>query len=137
MTMKRNIYIGGTLVLLFIIGAGAWGRSLFTSYAPKEYMVQASTGTTTVNTTTGEVTPGAKTFTAADVELHKDATSCYSTINGIVYDLTMWINAHPGGPDKILSICGIDGTQKFMEQHHGGKKFMTILDRFKIGVLTQ
>jgi cytochrome b involved in lipid metabolism len=135
--MKRNIYIGGGIIILIIAGASIWGGSLFSKYAPNEYMVQNSNGTTTVNTTTGETSQGAKTFTIADVETHKDVTSCYSTINNTVYDLTMWINAHPGGKNPILSICGIDGTKRFMDMHHGGKKFMTILDRFKIGTLAQ
>lgn len=76
-----------------------------------------------------------KTFTLADVEHHKDATSCYAVINGNVYDLTAWINMHPGGKDKILSLCGTDGTDRFMQKHKGGQKFMDILNRFKIGVI--
>jgi cytochrome b involved in lipid metabolism len=76
-------------------------------------------------------------FTTADVSTHTTAVSCYSVIQGSVYDLTMWVNAHPGGKGAILSLCGIDGTEKFMNQHHGGKKFMDILSRFKIGTLTQ
>lgn len=89
--------------------------------------------TTTVNTKTGTTTPGAPSYTLAQIATHNDATSCYTAINGKVYDLTLWINMHPGGRDKILSICGIDGTARFMAQHNGAQKQMDILARFYIG----
>jgi cytochrome b involved in lipid metabolism len=49
----------------------------------------------------------------------------------------MWINLHPGGRDKILSICGKDGTAPFMAQHHGAQLQMDILARYYIGNLSQ
>lgn len=131
------MYILGSVALVLVTAAGVWGYVLFNRYAPVSYVVEDATGTSTINSATGEVTSGSKTFTTADVATHKDATSCYSSINNSVYDLTMWINAHPGGKQAILSICGIDGTEKFMKKHKGGAKFMAILARFKIGTLTQ
>jgi cytochrome b involved in lipid metabolism len=133
--MNRNKYIGGGVIVL-LVGVGIWGYMTFSTYAPKEYVVDTPTGSSTVNTTTGEVTSGTKSFSATDIATHKDATSCYTSISGAVYDLTAWINMHPGGKQNIISICGIDGTQAFVEQHHNGKKFLNILGRFKIGTLS-
>ena len=127
----------GIICTVVVVASVVWGYSLFKRYAPESYVVDNGTSSTTVNTTTGETTPGSKMFTMADVSTHTTAASCYSVIQGSVYDLTMWVNAHPGGKSAILSLCGIDGTEKFMNQHHGGKKFMDILSRFKIGTLTQ
>ena len=122
--------------IIVVLGAvSVWGYISFTNHAPKEYVVETPTGQATTNTISGETTTGVKTFTRADVASHKDATSCYTSINGSVYDLTLWVNVHPGGKAKILSICGMDGTQKFMAKHHGNKKQMNILSRFKIGTL--
>jgi cytochrome b involved in lipid metabolism len=131
-----------SIIALVIIAGGAWAYSGWTKYAPTTYVQETAnadgtTSDTTVNTSTGTSTPGAPTFTLAQVATHKDATSCYTVISGKVYDLTMWINMHPGGPQAILSICGIDGTQAFMNQHHGASKQMTILARFYIGNLAQ
>lgn len=133
--MNRNKYIGGAIIVL-LAGVAVFWYVTFSTYAPKEYVVDTPTGSKTMNTTTGEVTAGAKSFSAADITTHKDATSCYTSISGGVYDLTAWINMHPGGKQNIISICGIDGTQAFMEQHHGGKKFLNVLSRFKIGTLS-
>ncbi len=134
--MNKTTHIGGALVIILLVGIGIWGYSNYSTYAPKEYVVETVAGTSTVNTTTGEVTPGAKKFTSSEVATHKDVTSCYTSISGSVYDLTAWVNMHPGGKDKIIMICGTDGTDKFMKKHKGAQKFMDILARFKVGVLS-
>ncbi len=78
-----------------------------------------------------------KQYMLAHVAAHKDAVSCWSVVNGGVYDLTAWIAQHPGGSDKILGICGKDGSAAFNEQHDGAKKQADILATFKIGVLVK
>ena len=77
----------------------------------------------------------AKLFTLEDITKHADAKSCYTTIQGEVYDLTSWINVHPGGAQNILSICGKDGTSAFVAQHGGKQKQADILKTFLIGEL--
>lgn len=133
------------IIGILLLGVAAWAYSNWRAYAPEIYVqekvddngVSTSTTSTTVNTATGTSTPGAPALTLAEVSLHKDATSCYSVISGKVYDLTVWINMHPGGKQAILSLCGTDGTERFTAQHHGAQKQMDILARFYIGKLTQ
>ena len=75
-------------------------------------------------------------FTVAEVGKHADANSCYSIINDGVYDLTKWISVHPGGAQRILDICGKDGSIAFNKQHGFSKKIMNaVLPRFKVGNL--
>lgn len=83
----------------------------------------------------GETQSGGLTMAA--VAEHKDGTSCWSIINGNVYDLTSWIPQHPGGPDKILKLCGKDGSEKFNNQHGGSATQEQTLAGFKIGALAQ
>lgn len=78
-----------------------------------------------------------KGYALSDVATHKDASSCWSAINGKVYDLTSWINQHPGGPDNILRICGIDGSAAFNNQHGGQRRPEEELTNFYIGELSQ
>lgn len=75
-------------------------------------------------------------YSIADVSQHNSRTSCWSSINGNVYDLTSWIPKHPGGEQAILSICGKDGSEKFNKQHGGAAKQAAVLAGFKIGVLS-
>lgn len=97
-----------------------------------------TTGTDTTSGTSTDTTGGGDTVTSysmADVATHKDGTSCWTTINGGVYDVTSWINQHPGGPEAILSLCGKDGSSAFTNQHEGQMRPEQELAGFKIGVL--
>lgn len=76
------------------------------------------------------------TYTLAQVATHNSATSCYTAINGSVYDVTPFIRQHPGGMGAILSLCGRDGTSAFEGQHGGQGRPAAELATFKIGTLT-
>jgi cytochrome b involved in lipid metabolism len=138
-TIKTILIIIGVILL----GIGIWAYAGWNKYAPTTYVEESTdttTGTTTqttVNTETDTKTPGAPGYTQSQVATHNNASSCYAIISGKVYDLTLWINMHPGGSAAILSLCGTDGTAKFMAQHNGAKKQMDILTRFYIGNLAQ
>jgi cytochrome b involved in lipid metabolism len=74
-----------------------------------------------------------KIYTMEEISKHNSKESCWTVIRGDVYDLTNWINKHPGGADKILKICGKDGTDLFIKQHGGKEKPEKILSQFEIG----
>jgi cytochrome b involved in lipid metabolism len=76
-------------------------------------------------------------YTLAQIGTHNSAASCWSAINGQVYNLTAWIDEHPGGEEAILSICGKDGSAAFSGQHGGNSKPAAALASFKIGSLAQ
>jgi cytochrome b involved in lipid metabolism len=78
-----------------------------------------------------------KTFTVAEVSVHNTPADCYTSVNGKVYDLTAWINKHPGGDKAILKLCGIDGTAAFEKQHGSNKKANDVLNGFEVGNLVQ
>lgn len=132
MNMKKISLL--TVALVLLIG-GAWYYTNFTKYAPSVYVKDTANGSVTTDTSTGTTSTTTPTYTVSDVATHKDATSCYTVISGNVYDVTLWVNLHPGGKGAILSLCGSDGTEKFMNQHKGGAKFMGILARYKIGII--
>lgn len=83
----------------------------------------------------GSTTPSSQIYTLAQVATHKDATSCWSIVNGNVYDLTSWITKHPGGRGSILGICGKDGASAFQGQHGSNMNAKQTLETFKIGTL--
>jgi len=56
-------------------------------------------------------------YTMANVKKNNSAQSCWSVINGNVYNLTQWINSHPGGSTPIRGICGVDGSSSFNGKH--------------------
>lgn len=93
--------------------------------------------TSTNNTTSAPPTTQSSGISLAEVTTHNSRSSCWSAINGSVYDLTSWIPNHPGGEQTILRICGIDGTNDFSRQHGKSSRIASILAGFKIGVLSQ
>ena len=56
-------------------------------------------------------------YTMAKVKENNSAASCWSVISGNVYNLTQWINSHPGGPSAIRGLCGVDGSSSFNGKH--------------------
>lgn len=54
----------------------------------------------------------AKAYTLSEVAQHASRDDCWAIISGDVYDLTEFINRHPGG-DEILRACGTDATTLF------------------------
>lgn len=74
-------------------------------------------------------------YTFAQVAVHAGVSSCWTAVNGNIYDLTAWVAKHPGGEATILSICGKDSSAVFNDQHGGDSKPEKILATFKIGAL--
>jgi len=74
-------------------------------------------------------------YTMAQVARHNSAASCWTVIEGVVYDLTPWPNQHPGGAQVILGMCGQDGTSAFTAQHGGQRRPTGELAQFKLGPL--
>lgn len=74
-------------------------------------------------------------LTLDEVQENDDADSCWAAIDGTVYDLTGWIDEHPGGPDRIEQICGTDATDTFEGQHGGDEGPQEQLTEFEIGDL--
>jgi cytochrome b involved in lipid metabolism len=76
-------------------------------------------------------------FTMAQVAEHNTAASCYVVVGTGVYDVTEWIAKHPGGPEAIKGLCGIDGTEKFTKQHGSFQQAKDTLAGYLIGDLIQ
>ena len=106
-----------------------------TTETPTQKPTQTTTKTTPTPTPEPAPVVTVKSFTAAEVSLHSDSSSCWTTINGNVYDVTSYISRHPGGERNILRICGSDGSSLFEGQHGGDSKPERILASFNIGIL--
>lgn len=69
------------------------------------------------------------------VAANNTAESCWAIIDDNVYDLTDWIDSHPGGSSRILGLCGTDGTSQFQGQHGGSSSAQGTLERYLLGAL--
>lgn len=55
-----------------------------------------------------------------ELSLHNKPDDCWVSIHGHVYDVTEFLEAHPGGADKLLRFAGKDATRSFRLQHPEG-----------------
>ncbi|KAF5261571.1 Ceramide very long chain fatty acid hydroxylase SCS7 [Fusarium oxysporum f. sp. cepae] len=75
------------------------------------------------------------TFTAAEVKLHNSASSCYVTIGSEVYDVTEFVQDHPGGRDLILDYAGQDAKEILQDHasHPHSEAAYEILGDYHVG----
>jgi cytochrome b involved in lipid metabolism len=71
------------------------------------------------------------------VKANNTASSCWTVISGNVYDLTKWINSHPGGSGAIRSLCGTDGTAAYNGMHGNQGKPQSRLAGYLLGPLSK
>lgn len=76
-------------------------------------------------------------YTLSEVQQHNTESDCRTIINDKVYDITSYIPRHPGGVQKIIKICGQDGSQLFTRKHDGNSKAQDMLARLQIGTIQQ
>jgi cytochrome b involved in lipid metabolism len=81
--------------------------------------------------------PSSTGYTMERVKANGTSSSCWTVINGYVYDLTKWIGSHPGGSGAITSLCGTDGTSEFLAMHRGQNKPEARLAGYLLGPLAK
>lgn len=52
-----------------------------------------------------------------EVMSHNKINDCWIVLNGEVYDISSFIEKHPGGADRLLEVAGKDATTKFLQVH--------------------
>ncbi|KAG9972374.1 hypothetical protein KCU78_g23379, partial [Aureobasidium melanogenum] len=75
------------------------------------------------------------TIPQADVASHNSAKSCYVTVGTKVYDITPFLEDHPGGGDLIVEYGGKD-VKDIMDDtasHFHSESAWEILDDYLVG----
>lgn len=119
---SNKLIIGIAVVVLLLGGAYLLSKSQ-----------TAPVATAPTNTTSSTTTESA--YTLAEVQTHNTTESCWSVVSGNVYDLSSWIERHPGGAGPIKAMCGTDGTATYSGQHGSSRRPASALALLKIGTL--
>jgi cytochrome b involved in lipid metabolism len=130
--LKKTIVHSGIFIIIcmaIVVGVTALFEGAGVSTKPLSPI--STTQPSATNTETGA------TYTLAQVATHANGGDCWTTVNGLVYDVTSFISEHPGGSGAILGLCGIDGSAAFNDQHGGQRRPANELASFKIGTLIQ
>ena len=72
-------------------------------------------------------------ITDEEISEHNNVNSCWVGYYGNVYDLTQWLNEHPGGLEAISPHCGtiIEFTEAY-DDRHGIKEVLRINQPFAV-----
>jgi cytochrome b involved in lipid metabolism len=75
-----------------------------------------------------------KRLAMKEVEKHTDKNSCWIVIHDNVYDVTKFLEEHPGGEEVLLEQAGKDATEHFEDVGHSTDA-RTMMKDYHIGEL--
>lgn len=76
-----------------------------------------------------------RSITLDEVKKHNHRADCWVIIENKVYDLTKYIQFHPGG-DILLDAAGKDGTSLY-QHYHPWVNVNALVGRFQLGTLAR
>ncbi|CAN6238812.1 unnamed protein product [Urochloa humidicola] len=77
---------------------------------------------------------GGKVYSFEEVAKHNDRKDCWLVIAGKVYDLTPFMEEHPGGDEVLLACTGKDATADFEDIGHSDSA-KELMPQYLIGEL--
>lgn len=73
-------------------------------------------------------------LTLEEVAKHNTEADCWIVVDGKVYDVTSYLDDHPGGIEIIVDVAGQDSTEDFEDVGHSEDAYEQLKD-YLIGVL--
>ncbi|KAF5458223.1 hypothetical protein F2P56_022270 [Juglans regia] len=73
-----------------------------------------------------------KLYTLVEVSEHNNPKDCWLVIAGKVYDVSKFLDDHPGGEDVLLSATGKDATDDFEDVGHSSSA-RAMMEEFYVG----
>jgi cytochrome b involved in lipid metabolism len=72
-----------------------------------------------------------------EIEKHSNEKDAWIVIDGYVYNVTDFLNIHPGGADVIIERLGRDATEAFNNSliHAHSQNALEMMKKFRIGVV--
>ncbi|GLJ44259.1 hypothetical protein SUGI_0925290 [Cryptomeria japonica] len=74
----------------------------------------------------------AKVYSFEEVSSHNTQNDCWIIVNSKVYDVTSYLEEHPGGDDVLLLATGKDATEDFEDAGHSTDA-REIMEKYYVG----
>lgn len=75
------------------------------------------------------------TFTEADLAQHSKRGDLWIAIHGEVYNVSAFLEEHPGGEDVLMEQAGLDATEAFDDIGHS-EEAIERLSQYRVGRFT-
>lgn len=79
---------------------------------------------------------GLQKYTMEEIKKHNQPDDLWMVVDGNVYDLTKYLDYHPGGPKKLMLGAGKDASSLF-HKHHPWVNHKNLVGKLQIGYLTK
>lgn len=76
------------------------------------------------------------TYTLEEVNKHNDGKSCWIVLHDKVYDVTKFLEEHPGGEEVLLELAGKHATEQFEDVGHS-EDARELMVEYEIGELAE
>lgn len=74
-------------------------------------------------------------LSSEEVAKHDAANDCWMIISSKIYNVSSYVDYHPGGAEAIISYCGKDATAAFTSRH--SPRAYNVLKKYYVGELNQ
>ncbi|KAK3867308.1 hypothetical protein Pcinc_027228 [Petrolisthes cinctipes] len=88
------------------------------------------------NTTSSQHEEELKTYSLEEIAKHKTRDSCWLVIHDKVYNVSKFLDEHPGGEEVLLEQSGSNGTESFEDVGHSTDA-REMMKEYLIGELTE
>jgi cytochrome-b5 reductase len=78
--------------------------------------------------------PGITTLTMEEVEKHNSPNDCWTVYRGYVYNITPFLDFHPGGADELFRGAGQDCTELY-NKYHAWVNADAVMGKLRLGKL--
>ncbi|KAJ8934391.1 hypothetical protein NQ314_013432, partial [Rhamnusium bicolor] len=75
-------------------------------------------------------------YSLADIKKHNDNRSTWIVIHNNIYDVTEFLNEHPGGEEVLLEQAGKEASEAFEDVGHSSDA-RELMVKYKIGELIE
>jgi len=79
-------------------------------------------------------TPAVKSYSLDEINEHNNGKSCWLIVDDRVYDVTKFLEEHPGGEEVLLEQGGQDSTESFEDVGHS-EDARELMEDYFIGVV--
>lgn len=124
-----------SFILTILVGHSGAEATWKDRIAESQATVLEDSGSNSSSTPKANTPTGTLNLSNSEIKTHNSKSDCWSIVNGNVYNLTSYVQNHPGGASVIANICGKDGSKAFINQHNSQSKPNNVLDSFLLGPL--